>query len=47
MKTAFVAALLLASVVAAQAKIAINGSQETGATRDRIVAVLSITLANQ
>ena len=47
MRTLVIAALLLASAFAAEAKITLNGPAHTGAAVDRVVAVLSIALPGQ
>lgn len=42
LRVAAIAILLLGSALAAQAKITVNGPAQTGATQDRVVAILFI-----
>jgi hypothetical protein len=47
MRIAIVAALLLTGAVVAQAKISINGPQQSGAATNQVVSILSITLPSR
>lgn len=47
MRTVVVAALLLASAFTAQAKISINGPEQAGTAKDRVINILSIDLAGR